>query len=67
LDYWGSLTEEIDKMDYWPRYYFSFEAAQTETIAWLETRNQFTEKSVWIANEGNPYGKCCGISRFAKG
>lgn len=30
----------IDDQDCWPRYYFDFDVAQSEVLAWLEKRKQ---------------------------
>lgn len=64
LHYWGRLSwaGEIDNSDFWPRYYFDFEVAKSETIAWLKTRELFIpDVSVWTEGGGNPGGPCCGI------
>ncbi len=66
LHYWGTLCREgaIDESDLWPRYFFDFEAAKAETIAWLKTRNLYIpEVSVWTPGLGDPYAaECCGQS-----
>jgi len=68
LYHWGSLLlpGEIDECDLWPRYYFDFDAAQSEAIAWLKTRKLYDEQlSVWKNNAGLPDGSCC-VNRNSK-
>jgi hypothetical protein len=51
----------------WPRYYFDFEVAKSEVIAWLHTRKQFVEGFTdWFETAGQLDGKCCSeaIKKF---
>ena len=36
----GTLAEDIDYADGWPRYYFDVDRAKAECWAWLEKRRQ---------------------------
>lgn len=55
-----AFSREIDCSDSWPRYYFDFDAAKSEIIAWLKTRKQFVEElSKWRRGAGNIVGNCC--------
>lgn len=54
------LPGAIDHEDMFPRYYFDFEAAKSETIKWLKTRDQFDD-SEWIEGAGDFEGNCCGM------
>ena len=51
------LAIDIDQSDLWPRYYFDFEVAKSESVAWLKTRNQYLENSEWkeLADGESPY------------
>lgn len=67
LDAHGDFVLEVDHQDGFPRYYFDFDAACAEIIAWLKTRKQFVENvSVWVPDVGSPDGSCCDIPEIGR-
>jgi hypothetical protein len=57
---WEDRLDLLDAADLWPRYYFDFEAAKAEVIAFLVRRRKFVPgKSAWremyLPREGSPH------------